>query len=215
MNEQDIYMEQEQEYVPQEADRYAPVSTKTFFYHKMLYSIPVIGWILCLVFAFTQKNVNKRNFARASLIGLLIGLVMLILVAILVISLAGMLVEELAGNVIGSTFGDMDQLTEILDELQDGKYDDAIQRVESGEFGQHPELSGLLEEVKKGGVLIVLEQVQNGGFEDVMQKYAEGAYDQLLDKAQNGDLGDLGALGDLIGQVKNGNLSGIPDGFGQ
>ena len=208
MNEQDIYMEQEQ--LTQEADRYAPVSTGTFFWHRVLYGIPVIGWILCLVFSFTQKNVNKRNFARATLIGLIISLVITCIIGIAVVKVAEFVIEQLVVEMVGGAFGDFDQLTDVVDELQDGKYDPLIQRVENGEFGQHPELGSLLEEVKKGGVLAAVEQMQSGNFEDVMEKYADGAYDDLIQKAVDGELGDLGALGDLIEQMKNGDLSGIP-----
>jgi hypothetical protein len=208
MNEQDIYMEQEQ--LTQEADRYAPVSTGTFFWHRVLYGIPVIGWILCLVFSFTQKNVNKRNFARATLISLIISLVITCIIGVAVVKVAEFVIEQLVVEMVGGAFGDFDQLTDVVDELQDGKYDPLIQRVENGEFGQHPELGSLLEEVKKGGVLAAVEQMQSGNFEDVMEKYADGAYDDLIQKAVDGELGDLGALGDLIEQMKNGDLSGIP-----
>ena len=215
MNEQELYMEQEQEHVPQDVSRYAPVSTGTFFWHRVLYGIPVIGWILCLVFSFTQKNVNKRNFARATLIGLVISLVITCAVGFAAVKVAEMVIEQVMSDMMGSAFGDMGALTDVVDELKDGKYDHMIQRVENGEFGDHPELSGLLEEVKQGGILAVVDQFQNGGFEDVMQKYAEGEYDDLIQSAMDGELGDLGALGDLIEQVKNGDMSGIPDGFGQ
>ena len=60
MNEQDIYMEQ----VTQEADRYAPVSTGAFFWHRVLYGIPVIGWILCLVFSFTHQTSDQTDLER-------------------------------------------------------------------------------------------------------------------------------------------------------
>ena len=202
MNEQEIYMEQ------QDTIRVAPVSTGAFFWHKVLYGIPVIGWICCLVFSFTQKNINKRNFARATLIGLVISLVITCAVGFAAVKVAEMVIEQVMSDMMGSAFGDMGALTDVVDELKDGKYDHMIQRVENGEFGDHPELSGLLEEVKQGGVLAVVDQFRNGGFEDVMQKYAEGEYDDLIQSAMDGELGDLGALGDLIQQLENGDFSG-------
>lgn len=210
MNEQELYMEQEQEHVPQDVSRYAPVSTGTFFWHRVLYGIPVIGWICCLVFSFTQKNVNKRNFARATLIGLIISLVITCIIGVAVVKVAEFVIEQMVVEMVGGAFGDLEALTDVVDELQDGKYDPLIQRVENGEFGQHPELGALLKEVKKGGVLAAAEQLQSGNFEAVMEKYADGAYDELIQKAVDGELGDLGALGDLIEQMKNGDMSGIP-----
>lgn len=194
----------------EEAARYAPVSTGAFFGYKVLYGIPVIGWICCLIFSFASKNVNKRNFARANLISLILKLVLTVLMVFAVVKVAEFVIEQVAVEMMGEAFGDLGQVTEVMDELKDGKYDHVIERVENGEFGDHPELVEVLEEVKSGGILAVVDQVQNGGFEEVVQKFEQGAYDELIDKAINGELGDLGALGDLIDQAKNGDFSGIP-----
>ncbi len=43
-----------------------------------LSGIPVIGFIVMLVMAFSAQNINRRNFARASLIISLIAVVLLI-----------------------------------------------------------------------------------------------------------------------------------------
>lgn len=194
----------------EDAARYAPVSTGAFFGYKVLYGIPVIGWISCLILSFSAKNVNKRNFARANLISLILSLVFTALLVFAVVKVAEVVIERVVTDIMGETFGDLGQITDVMDELQDGKYDHVIKRVENGEFGDHPELSTLLEEVKTGGILAVVDQVQNGGLEEVVQKFEAGAYDELIDKVLNGELGDLGALGDLIDQAKNGDFSGVP-----
>ncbi len=194
----------------QEARRFAPVSTGAFFGYKLLYGIPVIGWILCAVFSFTEKNVNKRNFARATLIGLIISLVITCVIGFAVVKVAEMVIEQVAMEALGGSLGDMGQVKDVLNELQDGKYDGLIRRIEDGEFGDHPELSSLMDELRDGGIMTVVSQFQNGGFEDVMEKYADGAYDDLIQKAVDGDLGDLGALGDLLASLEDGDVSDLP-----
>lgn len=52
------------------------VSAGYFFGMMFLYSIPVVGWLVCLITAFAPKNRTKKNFAKAVLIWLVIGLVL-------------------------------------------------------------------------------------------------------------------------------------------
>jgi len=52
------------------------VSTLKFFGLILLFSLPMVGWIICLVMAFAAKNENVRHFARANMIWILIGLLL-------------------------------------------------------------------------------------------------------------------------------------------
>ncbi len=56
-----------------------PLSTGHYLLMMILAGIPVIGLIVMLVFAFSAENINRRNFARASLIILLLAIVLLII----------------------------------------------------------------------------------------------------------------------------------------
>ena len=51
------------------------VGTGAYFGLMFLFAIPVLGWIVCLICAFAMKNKNIRNFARAQLIWMVIGLI--------------------------------------------------------------------------------------------------------------------------------------------
>jgi hypothetical protein len=47
-------------------EEYKPISMWGYFGYQLLFSIPCIGFILLLVFAFGgTKNVNLKNFARS------------------------------------------------------------------------------------------------------------------------------------------------------
>ena len=62
---------------------YRPLSPWAYFGYSILFSIPLIGFILLLVFSFDSTNINRRNYARSYFCGLLIGLIFIIfLVAI-------------------------------------------------------------------------------------------------------------------------------------
>ena len=47
-------------------EEYKPIGMWGYFGYELLFSIPCVGFILLLVFAFGgTKNVNLRNFARS------------------------------------------------------------------------------------------------------------------------------------------------------
>lgn len=52
------------------------VSTGYYFGMMLLYALPVIGFIVCIITACAGKNRSKKNFARAVLIWMIIGLVL-------------------------------------------------------------------------------------------------------------------------------------------
>ena len=61
----------------------APLSTGNFFWMPVLIGIPVIGFIVLLVWAFSKDtNLNRKHYARAALIWLLISLILVVIVTI-------------------------------------------------------------------------------------------------------------------------------------
>jgi amino acid transporter len=76
--------------------RYDIISTVEYFFIMLLYAIPVIGWIACVIIAIKAENVNRRNFARAVVIYLIIGIVFSI-VSVFVFSFAWAYISQLLG----------------------------------------------------------------------------------------------------------------------
>ena len=73
------------ENIPEE---YRPISMWGYFGYEILFSIPVIGFILLLVFSFGgAKNYNLRNFARSYFC---YAILVIILFAVLIGSAGGM-----------------------------------------------------------------------------------------------------------------------------
>ena len=60
---------------PPPTSKYAPISTGAYIGFSLLFSLPLIGPIICIIMSFTAKRVNLRNYARAMLIFLIIGLI--------------------------------------------------------------------------------------------------------------------------------------------
>lgn len=59
--------------------QYKPLGAWAYFGYSLLFSIPLLGFILLIVFSFSDSNINRRNFARSYwciyLIAFIIGVV--------------------------------------------------------------------------------------------------------------------------------------------
>lgn len=42
-----------------------PLSAWAYFGYTLLFSIPVVGFILLIIFSFSRSNINRRSFARS------------------------------------------------------------------------------------------------------------------------------------------------------
>ena len=97
------------------------VGTGTFFGLIFLFSLPVLGWLICLIMAFTAKNKNIKHFARAMLIWLVIALVIGALVGLAVNALINSVtpyLEQAMGELsaIGDS-ADLGELAELIDQF--------------------------------------------------------------------------------------------------
>ncbi|MBQ4425152.1 MAG: zinc ribbon domain-containing protein [Lachnospiraceae bacterium] len=59
-----------------------PVKTARFFWMGLLFAIPVIGLIAVIITSVAAKRESLRNFARANLIWIIVGLILLLLAAL-------------------------------------------------------------------------------------------------------------------------------------
>ena len=71
--------------VSQQTDspKYKLLSPWAYVGYNLLFAIPVIGFILLLVFCFSDGNLNRRNYARSFFCSLVIGLIIFILALVL------------------------------------------------------------------------------------------------------------------------------------
>lgn len=100
--------EQQQQYIPPQQQQYTPpmqalqqaenhsASTAHFFWMMLVYALPLIGWIICIVMAFAPKNESKKHFARAILIWGIVGIVISIIGLIILSLLGGGIAEVLS-----------------------------------------------------------------------------------------------------------------------
>ena len=104
------------------------VGTGAYFGLMLLFAIPIIGQIACLIMAFAPKNKNIKHFARAQLIWMVIAIVLIgILVALL--------------SVLTNS------LMDFINQLTDGQFSDF-----GDLFGQLGDLEGIMDQYQNGGL---------------------------------------------------------------
>ena len=67
-------------------DEYKPISMWGYFGYEILFSIPIVGFIVLIVMSINAKNQNVKNFARSYFC---FTIILLILLVILLVTAAG------------------------------------------------------------------------------------------------------------------------------
>ena len=62
-----------------ENNQYRLLSPWAYVGYGILFTLPVIGWILAIVFALNDDNLNRRNFARGYWCGVLVAVIVAVI----------------------------------------------------------------------------------------------------------------------------------------
>ncbi len=85
------------QYPYQGPEQYRPISAWGYVGYSLLFSIPLVGFILLIVYAASNTNINLRNYARSYFCYLLLA-VILCVVGFVVMLLLGVSVSELTNQ---------------------------------------------------------------------------------------------------------------------
>lgn len=67
-------------------EEYRPISAWGYVGYQLLFSIPLVGFIVLIVFAFgNTSNINVKNFARSYFCILILGIILFVALFALVI----------------------------------------------------------------------------------------------------------------------------------
>lgn len=91
------------------------VGTAYYFFMMLVYAIPIIGFIVCLVNAFSGSNQSKKNFSKAFLIWTLIAVIIGIIGCIIITALG----KSLFGYINAQSFdiGELDELGDLMEQF--------------------------------------------------------------------------------------------------
>ena len=79
---------------PKIPEEYKPLSPWAYFGYNLLFMIPIVGIIMIFIFAFNNKNINRRNYARSFFCSFLIGAIAGIVGIIITISLSAIVMNS-------------------------------------------------------------------------------------------------------------------------
>lgn len=65
--------------------KYRPMGAWGYFWHSILYGIPVLGWICLIWGAVNDNNISRRSFARYFFVCLLVEVILVVVMAVLMI----------------------------------------------------------------------------------------------------------------------------------
>ena len=64
-------------------NEYRPLSAWGYIGYNLLFNIPLVGFVLLIVFALDSTYIARRNYARSFLIWMLIGILLSIIITVL------------------------------------------------------------------------------------------------------------------------------------
>ena len=70
-------------------DAYKPISMWGYFGYEILFSIPLVGFIILIVMSINAKNENVKNFARSYFCFTIVAIVLLVILLVALASAAG------------------------------------------------------------------------------------------------------------------------------
>jgi len=64
------------------SEQFRPLTPWAYVGYSVLFSIPLIGLILLIVFSFSDNNINRRSYARSFFCWLIIGIIISAILAV-------------------------------------------------------------------------------------------------------------------------------------
>jgi len=64
------------------SEQFRPLSPWAYFGYMILFGIPLVGFILLIVFSLSDSNINRRNFARSFWCAYVLALIMIVVIII-------------------------------------------------------------------------------------------------------------------------------------
>jgi predicted nucleic acid-binding Zn ribbon protein len=105
---------------PPRGSPYAVMGVGSYIGHGILFSVPVVGWIICLITSFAAKNRNRRNYARAILIFLIIGIVISVALYFVFHWVSEVIMDYINGYLSESGLAELGSLKDMFDLIQNG-----------------------------------------------------------------------------------------------
>ena len=164
------------------SEQFRPISAWGYVGYTILFCIPLLGFILLIVFSLSGKNINRRNYARSYFCMLLIAIILSVAIGASTGLFKGS-PSDAANLVLSGIKNTIQQYTGV--DLPDTKRSSSA-GISTGDVGESDDLMVV---VKVGGVPLQIHQ----SFKDAMDKY-EAYFDEYVDAKNNNDISKLASV---------------------
>ena len=151
-----------------------------FFGLMLLFAIPVIGFISCIVFMFSPKRKSMKNYARAVFTWMVVRFVTAVLVIVLIINALGNFILPTINAELNTEFSSVSEIFGVAGDLMSGNYASVIDTL-------RPQLEEALGEQYKP----LLEELSKEQYNEMFAKIAKEDYRDLLGDIKNGKYQEL------------------------
>ncbi len=105
----------------------------------ILFAVPIVGFIACIIMAFTAKNKNIKNYARATLIWMIIAFVLLAILIAIVSVLANTFTDYI-NQMTDGQFGELGDFFGQFNEIKDSmnEFGNMTNQFNNGDLGSLP-----------------------------------------------------------------------------
>ncbi len=69
---------------------YKPLSAWAYVGYNLLFSLPLVGFIMLIVYSLDNSNINRRNYARSFFCALLLGIIITIILLVFLFAVLGL-----------------------------------------------------------------------------------------------------------------------------
>ena len=165
--------------VPEEAPRQT-VGFWEFFGLTALFSVPVVGFIACIVFMFTPKRKVMKNYARAVMAWMGVRIISAAAVILIALNILGNMVLPSINQNLGTNFNSPFQVIDLASDIATKNYAGIIDAF-------RPQLIDSLGSEYESLITELSNKKYNSLFEDIIEK----DYDDLLEDLQSGKYNNL------------------------
>ena len=115
------------------------ISTGLYIGLMILFAVPILGFIACIIMAFTAKNKNIKNYARATLIWMIIAFVLLAILFAIASVLANTLTDYI-NQMTDGQFGDFGNFFSEFNDIKDSMNDigNITDQLQNGDLSSLP-----------------------------------------------------------------------------
>ncbi len=183
----------------------------TFLGLMVLFAIPVIGLIACIVFLFAPKKKTLKCYAGAVLTWTVLRLIAAATVVILTLSLVGGMILPSLNEQFGTDLDNIFEIVGLMSDLEKGNYSKVIAQFRGPLLEMMgEEYAPLLDELTNGNYDKLFRQIEEEDYQAVLRDLENGEYQTLTDKL---DPEDYKALKEELQSAARGERSELFDGI--